>query len=420
MLIAITIFLLVYVAILSEKINKTVLVLLGSALMLTLSIIPFEKAIRHIDMNVILLLIGMMLIVKIAEKSGVFEWITVFSAKKAKANPIVIMVILFFITAIFSAFLDNVTTILLISPISLLLTAQLGISPIPYLIVEIIASNVGGTATLIGDPPNIMIGSAASLTFLDFLQNLAPIIIIQLFVLVFFFVLIFRKKLIVEESAKKRLMAMSEKKLIRDKPLLIKSLIVLGLVICGFMFHGLLHVEASAVALLGASVLILWTKTDADELITHVEWTTILFFIGLFIMVGALDYTGVIKKIAQYILVKTGGDIKYTSITLLFFTGITSGILDNIPLVATFIPTVKYIGTQVGADAITPMWWSLALGSCLGGNGTLVGASANVIMMNFAKRNKINLSFGRYMIYGIPFTLLTLIMAYFYIILRYF
>ncbi|MDT4762000.1 ArsB/NhaD family transporter [Sphaerochaeta sp. PS] len=420
MFVSILIFIVVYALLIMEKMNKAVAAILGAMIYLLFHFIPFEKAVEHIDMNVIFLLIGMMMIVKITEGSGVFEYIAIKSAKLVNANPVAFLAVLFVITAFFSGMLDNVTTVLLISPIVLLLATQMEIGALPFVITVILASNIGGTATLIGDPPNIMIGSAAGLNFMDFLLNLAPAILIISAVNMGILILIFRKGLVVTELNKRRIMAMDEKRMISNPVLMRKSLIVIAAVIAGFLLNGLLGTEPSVIALAGAFFLVLWTKEDLEEILKKIEWDTILFFIGLFIMVGVLQYTGVIDKLAKLMTDMTKGDLRKTSTVLLFGSGILSGILDNIPLVATFIPVVKIIGTTTSAHAIQPIWWSLALGSCLGGNGTLVGASANVIMFGFARKNNIPLSFKGYLAYGIPMTLLTLVLSYVYISFRYY
>ncbi len=420
MYISILIFIIVYALLIMEKMNKAVAVILGASIYLLFHFIPFDNAVDHIDMNVIFLLIGMMMIVKITEQSGVFEYIAIKSAKMVKAEPIAFLAVLFFITAFFSAMLDNVTTVLLISPIALLLATQMEIDALPFVITVILSSNIGGTATLIGDPPNIMIGSAAGLTFMDFLVNLGPVILIISAISMGILILVFKKKLIVSDLNKKRIMFMDEKQMISNPILMKKSLIVIGVVITGFLFAGVLEVEPSVIALAGAFALVLWTKEDLEEILKKVEWDTILFFVGLFIMVGVLQFTGVIDKLATLMTNMTKGDFKKTSTVLLFGSGILSGILDNIPLVATFIPVVKIIGANTTPDAIQPIWWSLALGACLGGNGTLVGASANVIMFGFARKNNISLSFKGYLMYGVPMTLLALVLSYIYISVRYF
>lgn len=420
MIISIIIFIFVYALLITEKMNKAVAVILGATSYMIFHFIPFDDAVEHIDMNVIFLLIGMMMIVKITEQSGVFQYIAIKSAKQVKANPVAFMAVLFMITAFLSAVLDNVTTVLLISPVTLLLAAQMEIVALPFVITEILAANIGGTATLIGDPPNIMIGSAADLSFMDFLTNLAPPVLVISAVTMGILILIFRKDLVVSEMHRNRILAMDERKLISNPSLMRKSLTILGLVIAGFLSHGFLETEPSVIALAGAAVLVLWTKEDIEDLLKKVEWDTILFFIGLFIMVGVLEYTGVIAKLADMMTGLTAGNLRKTSSALLFSSGILSGILDNIPLVATFIPVVKIIGETTSPEMIEPIWWSLALGSCLGGNGSLVGASANVIMFGFARKNNIPLSFTKYLVYGIPLTLLSLVISYLYVMVRYY
>jgi Na+/H+ antiporter NhaD/arsenite permease-like protein len=419
-ILALGIFVTIYTLFVTEKINKAIAVLLGACLYLVFHFIPFHEAVEHIDTNVIFLLLGMMLIVKITEECGVFEFVAIRAAKTVKADPKQFLVVLFLITALFSALLDNVTTVLLISPVTLLLATQMEMNAMPFIITEILASNIGGTATLIGDPPNIMIGSAAKLTFTDFLFNLAPVVVIISAVTIVILLIIFHSSLTVSEENKRRILMMDEKKMIHNRPLMIKSLTVLGGVVLGFLLHGLLETEPSVIALIGACILIIWADSDIDELLRHVEWDTILFFIGLFIMVGVLEYAGIIESLADWMIKLTQGHMRETSALLLSFAGIFSGILDNIPLVATFIPVVKLVGTGKEAAELTPLWWSLSLGACLGGNGTLVGASANVIMLGFARKNRIPLTFINYLKYGIPITLLSLIISFAYIMIRYY
>ncbi len=419
-ILALGIFILIYTLFVTEKINKAIAVLLGACIYLVFHFIPFHEAVEHIDTNVIFLLMGMMLIVKITEQCGVFEFVAIKAAKAVKANPVSFLVVLFFITAIFSALLDNVTTVLLISPVTLLLTTQMEINALPFIITEILASNIGGTATLIGDPPNIMIGSAAQLSFMAFITNVAPVVLIISVVTVLVLLLIFRKYLTITQENKDRILRMDEKKMIHNPKLMKKSLVVLGFVLLGFILHGALETEPSIIALIGACALIIWSENDIEELLKKVEWDTILFFIGLFIMVGVLEYAGIIDSLAEWMIHLTQGEMQATSSLLLFFSGIFSGILDNIPLVATFIPVVKLVGTGHAAAELGPLWWSLSLGACLGGNGTLVGASANVIMFGFAKKNNVSLSFGSYLKYGVPITLLSLGISFAYIMIRYY
>jgi len=420
MIFALIIFLLAYVFIASEKINKTLIALLGASVMIIFHVISQEAAFEHIDMNVIFLLISMMILVKIVEKTGIFQYLAIKFAKLVKGNPYAIMIILFFMTALFSAILDNITTVLLISPISILIARELGISPMPFLITQIFGSNIGGTATLIGDPPNIMIGSAAHLSFMDFIFHIFPIAVFQLFVFAGLFYIFLKGKMKVTNENKARIMDFDEKMLIKDRDLLKKALLVFGAVIIGFMIHGFVDLEAATIALTGSVILILITKIDIEESFKDVEWLTIFFFIGLFIMVGALVETGIISIMSKKMLAITQGNIKLTSQIVLWFAGIGSGIIDNIPFVATMIPLIQTMGNHVGHDTIMPVWWALSLGSCLGGNGTLIGASANVIVADFARKSGYKIGFLGFLKYSIPVTLLSLIISYFYLLIRYF
>ncbi|MBN2790328.1 MAG: ArsB/NhaD family transporter [Candidatus Delongbacteria bacterium] len=419
-IIAATIFILAYIFIASEKINKTSVALLGASLMLIFHIISQDKAFEHIDMNVIFLLISMMVLVKIMEKTGIFEFIAIKFAKMAKGNPYKIMVILFFLTAVFSAFLDNITTVLLIAPVSILLAKELEISPMPFLIVQIFASNIGGTATLIGDPPNIMIGSAAGLSFLDFLINVGPIVLILMIIFALLFIFIFKGSMTVTNKNRARIMDFNENNMIRDKKLLRRSLIIFAGVIIGFMIHGFVDLEAASIAISGAAFLMIFSGVDTEEILKEVEWSGISFFIGLFIMVGALVETGVIKLISTEMLNFTHGDVQFTAKIMIWFSGIFSAIVDNIPFVATTIPLVNDVGTVAGKEAIEPIWWALSLGACLGGNGTLIGASANIIVANFAEKSGSRIGFLSFLKYSIPLTLFSLLVSYIYLVLRYF
>jgi Na+/H+ antiporter NhaD/arsenite permease-like protein len=298
---------------------------------------------------------------------------------------------------------------------------ELGISPVPFIIAEAIASNIGGTATLIGDPPNIMIGSAAKIDFLSFLITLGPLILIILAVFCFMSYFLFRKSLVVSNERKARIMDFDESKSIENKTLLVKSLSVLALVIFGFLFHGILKVEASTIALFGAALLLLLTgKHELDEYFREIEWGTIFFFIGLFILVGGLVELGVIKSMAQFLIHITEGDMRLTSILVIWASGLFSAIVDNIPYVATMIPLIQNIGASVGPEATLPLWWSLSLGACLGGNGTLVGASANVVAAGIASKNGFRISFMEFTKYGILYALMSLCISTIYIILRFY
>ena len=419
-IIALVIFTISYIFIATEKIPKVLAAFGGAGALMLLKVLPQEYAYAHIDLTVISLLFSMMIIVKTAEKSGMFEYMAIWSAKKANGDPRIMLFSFIVLTAVMSAFLDNVTTVLLVGPISIFIAKQLKISPLPFIISEIFASNIGGTATLIGDPPNLMIGSAAHLTFSDFLVNLAPIIFIELVVLAFSLIFLFRKTMVVSNKAKAMVMEMDPKKAINDPTLLHKSIIVLAAVISGFLIHGYIDLESDTIALSGAIILLVWAKVDVEEALKEVEWSTLMFFAGLFILVSSLEFTGVLEVIAEKFLASTEGNLEGASMMLIWASGILSGILDNIPLVATLIPVIKIAGTTLGEHAIHPLWWSLSLGSCLGGNGTVIGASANVLMVDMAKKNNIPISFTSFLKYSIPITLVSLAMAAIYVHFKYF
>ena len=381
------IFIIMYVFIASEKINRTVVAMLGSLLMVLTGIITQEKAIHHIDFNTLGLLIGMMIIVAITGQTGVFNYIAIYAAKVAKGEPKRILIILALITAVCSAFLDNVTTVLLIVPVTISITKKLKVDPIPFLITQIIASNIGGTATLIGDPPNIMIGSAVKeLTFLAFIQNLAPIAVINLIVVVGILSFLYRKKLMAQDSLKAEIMKLEPEAEIKDRRLLKKSLGILMLTLLGFFMHQSLNLESSTIALTGGFLLLATVGKKhnfIESVLEKIEWGTIFFFIGLFIAVGALIETGIIKQIALYCFEITKGEVLETSLLVLWLSAIISAFLDNIPFVATMIPLIFDMG-NMGIVNLEPIWWSLALGACLGGNGTIIGASANLIVAAMA------------------------------------
>jgi Na+/H+ antiporter NhaD/arsenite permease-like protein len=420
MYIAGIIFIIAYVFIATEKVHKTLVALFGASLMLVFHVLSQDQAFHHIDFNVIFLLVSMMVLVKVIEQTGIFEYIAIKLAKMVKGEPFAILLVLFFLTAIFSAILDNITTVLLIAPLSILLARELRITPIPFLLAQIFASNIGGTATLIGDPPNIMIGSAAGLSFMDFIINVAPLILIEMPIIALLMFLIFRKKMKVSNQDQARIMALDEKRLIKNPKLLKKSIFVLLGVIIGFVIHGFVDLEAATIALTGASLLIIMGSIDPDEIFKKVEWSSIFFFIGLFIMVGGLVETGVIGLLSNKMLTVTQGDVFKTAKVMIWFSGVFSAIVDNIPFVATMIPLIQDMGVQLGTQDISPVWWALSLGSCLGGNGTLIGASANIIVVSMAKKAGHKISFLSFLLYSIPVFLITIAMAYVYLILRYF
>lgn len=418
--IAIGIFLVIYALIISEKIHRTIVAMIGGILMVGLGIVSQETAVHHIDFNTLGLLIGMMIIVGITADTGLFKYIAVWSAKKAGGHPVRILVVLCLVTAVGSAFLDNVTTVLLMVPVTLSITRKLQVAPIPYFISQIMASNIGGTATLIGDPPNIMIGSAVKeLTFMAFINNLSLISILILLVTLPFFVLIYRKKIQTSDELRQGIMEMDEKSEITDKKLLVKCLVVLGVTVAGFFVHQIVHLESATVALAGAFLLLLLTGEHAlEHAFQRVEWTTIFFFVGLFVLVSGLIETEVIAALAEYAIGITGGDVTKSAILILWLSAIASAFLDNIPFVATMIPLIQEMGTM-GITNLEPLWWSLALGACLGGNGSLIGASANLIVAGISGREGHPISFMTFFKVAFPLMLLSIVIANIYIYLRY-
>lgn len=424
---AIIIFLVAYALIISEKINRAIIALLGAVLMIAFGIVDLNTAFtHHIEWGTITLLIGMMILVGITSKSGVFQFVAVKAAKLAKGNPINILITLSLLTAVASAFLDNVTTVLLIVPVTFSITRMLNVNPVPYLISEVLFSNIGGTATLIGDPPNIMIGSANKhLTFNDFLFNLAPVVIIITLVTAAILYFAYRKQLVADPKLIAKLMKLDERDYIKDAVLMKKSLIVLALTILGFITHSITHVDPAVIAMAGAIILMLIgvKEHDLEEVFASVEWVTIFFFAGLFTLVGGLVDIGLIKSLAQKALEITGGDITTASYLILWISGIASATIDNIPFVATMIPLIQDMAVGMGLSPdsaqIDVLWWSLALGACLGGNGTLIGASANVIVAGLASREGHGFSYMQFLKIGAPLTLVALIISHIYIFLRY-
>ncbi|CAH1059668.1 SLC13 family permease [Paenibacillus pseudetheri] len=418
---AIGIFLLIYGLIISEKIHRTILAMLGAIVMVAMGIVDQETALHHIDFNTIGLLVGMMMIVGITAETGLFKYAAVKSAKLAKGKPRRILIALFVVTAVASAFLDNVTTVLLMVPVTFSITRQLRINPLPFLMSQIIASNVGGTATLIGDPPNIMIGSAVKeLTFMSFISNLTPVIIIIMLAYIPLLLLMFSKQIKSTPELQQSIMDMDEKVMITDHKLLQKCLVVLGITITGFFLHQALHLESATVALAGAFLLLLLTGGEhmLEKAFHSVEWITIFFFIGLFVLVSGLVETGVIAELAAKAIDLTGGDVLMSSMMILWVSAIASAFLDNIPFVATMIPLIQEMG-QMGITNLEPLWWSLALGACLGGNGTLIGASANLIVAGLAGKEGYPITFMKYLKVGFPLMLLSIVISSVYLYLRY-
>lgn len=416
---------LAYAFIISEKLNRAVVSLIGAGLMIFLGIMNQHTAVEGIDFNTIFLLIGMMAIVGITKRSGVFQYVAILTAKVAKGNPRTLLFGLSIITAVFSALLDNVTTVMLIVPVTLLLTDQLKLNPYPFLFSQIFASNIGGTATLIGDPPNILIGSAVGFSFMDFVYNTAPIAIIILIFIMIFFDLLWGRKFEVNMRLRARLMNFEPREALTDVPLLMKSLFVMALVIFGFVYghgHG---IEPGTVALTGAALLMLLDiyKFGAEEqshkvheALGQVEWETIFFFMGLFMLVYGVEKAGLLSMLGEHLLSITEGDIAFTAILVLWSSAVFSAIVDNIPFVATMIPLIESVQDQMGGhDAIIPIWWALSLGACLGGNGSLVGASANVMVASFAERAGNRISFMKFLKLGFPLMLATIAIAHVYV-----
>jgi len=426
---AVSILLVIYAVIMMERFNRAVLSLLGAGLMILCGVITQQQAVAGIDFNTIGLLTGMMVIVAISQKTGMFQYVAIKSAKVVKGSPWGILVMLSVVTAVFSAFLDNVTTVLLIAPVTLLITDALGVRPYPYLFSQILASNVGGTATLIGDPPNIMVGSAAGLSFYDFLVNLAPItpLIFAVMLLIIWFM--FGRDLKASDEHRALVMRFDEGEAIKDPVLLKKSLTVLTLVIVGFTMAHTLHLEPASIAMFGAAVLLLLQtlgksvheKDHAYEgIMAEVEWTTIFFFVGLFIIVTGVEHTGIITMMANKTLELTGGDFNATAAAILWVSAIASALIDNIPFVATMIPLIHSMaGSFGGPDALVPLWWALALGACLGGNGSLIGASANLIVAGFAQRAGHPIGFIEFFKHAFGLMLISIVIAHIYIYLRY-
>ncbi len=417
--VSIVIFVAVYALIIWDKFDRAVVALSGAMLMVLVRVINQEDAFAAIDYNTIGLLVAMMIIVMIMRRTGIFEYLAIKMVKASKANPMKLLVLLCITTGVLSAFLDNVTTILLILPVTLSITEELKLNPIPYIIAAIFSSNVGGTATLIGDPPNIMIGSQTGLSFIDFMLNDAVIAFPLLIFVSFLFAFIYRKSLILtDESLKEKVMAHDEKQAIKDSALLRKCLFVFFFVILGFLLHGALHLESSTIALSGAVVLLFVSGIDSELVLIEVEWKTIFFFSGLFILVGGIEETGVINKLAEGVLALTGGDLFLTAIAILWVSAIASAFIDNIPFVATMIPLILELG-QMSDINILPLWWALSLGACLGGNGTAIGASANVVAIGIAEREGYKISFGHYFKIGFPVMLITLAISTVYVIFAY-
>ncbi|MBC8210306.1 MAG: ArsB/NhaD family transporter [Gammaproteobacteria bacterium] len=423
-------FVLTYALIVTERLNRAIISMMAAALMIISGVLTQQQAVQGVDFNTIGLLTGMMIIVGVTRDSGVFQYLAIASAKLVKADPWGILLMLTLVTALLSALLDNVTTVLLVAPITLLITDTLKLNPYPYLFAEIFASNIGGTSTLIGDPPNIMIGSATGLGYNDFLFNLAPISLLVLVVTMVPIYLIWGRQLKAEPHLRNKVMLYREKDAIKDWILLKKSLFVLTLVMAGFIVGHDYGLQPATVAMFGAALLLLlncfpYSQEKQTEMVAKtladVEWITIFFFIGLFILVYGVESTGLLEMLAHQVLALTEGDKNVTAIAILFVSAVASTVVDNIPFVATMIPLIKNMALSMGgSQELLPLWWSLALGSCLGGNGSLVGASANLIVAGFAERSGQPIRFLPFMLIAFPLMMLSIIISAFYVNFRYF
>lgn len=419
-----------YSLLLSGKVNRTVVALLGGCVVIVSGVISQSQAIAGIDFNTIALLTGMMIIVAVTRVSGVFEFVAIWSAKKVRANPLGILLVLSLVTAVFSAFLDNLTTVLLVVPVALLIVEKLEISPYPFLFSQILAANIGGMATLIGGPPNILIGSAAGLTFNQFLSQLGPVVALILAAVLPIFWLLWRKDLVATDERRKSVMRFREADCITDRRLLMKSLAVLGLVIVGFIVGEDFHVRPGTTAMFGAAVLLLVTfigRNEQDqseqlhEAFMEVEWGALFFFMGLFVIVKGVEHAGLLTMLGGMLIDFTGGDAARTALATLWLSAVVSAVVDNIPFVATMIPLIDSMKTGIGGGAaLEPVWWSLALGACLGGNGSLIGAAANVMVSGLGERAGCPISFVAYLRVGLPLMVLTVAIASGYIYLRHF
>ncbi|MCT2584319.1 SLC13 family permease [Actinophytocola gossypii] len=422
---ALAIFFVAFYFIATEKVGKVKVVLVAAGAMAVLGLVPgadvFYSEHEGIDWNVIFLLFGMMIIVGIIKPTGLFDYLAIWAAKRSKGQPYRLMVMLMLITAVASPFLDNVTTIMLVAPVTIVVCNRLRIPAQPYLIAEVLASNIGGAATLIGDPPNIIIGSRAGLTFNDFLVHMAPVVVVIFALFVVLTKFLFRKSFVYNADRVAEVLSLQEKRAIKDPKLLIRCLVVLGLVVVGFGLHSVLHVEPSVVALVGAGVMYLVARVDAEEVLDEVEWGTLAFFAGLFIMVAGLVHTGVIDTVGEWAIEQFGDNYFVAATALLFGSGVLGAFFDNIPYTATMAPIVEGVVAQAPNPATgEALWWAFALGADFSGNGTAVAASANVVAIGIAARSGHRISFWQFTRYGIVVTVFSLLLAWLYVWLRYF
>ena len=416
-IVAVAVFVVVMITIMTEKLHRSLAAITGAMIVLALHVMPFDAAMEHIDFNTLGVLLGMMLFVSVVKLSGVFEFLAIKCARLVKGDPWKIMLLFVLLTAVLSAFLDNVTTVLLIGPMTLTVCKLLDVNPIPFFMTEILASNIGGTATLIGDPPNIMIGSAAGYSFFDFILYDAPAVAIILVAILGVFYALYGRKMNVDDEHKARIMELDEHAQIKNRRLLKQSVVMTALVVVGFMAHGALGLESCIIALGAAGIIMLISGESIEEALSNVEWTTLSFFAGLFVIVGALAETGVIGMLANGLIDATGGNVFITMLVLLIGSAVISSFLDNIPFVATMIPILLAM-ESTGMD-VTPLWWAVSLGACLGGNGTLIGASANVVLSDISKKHGYEITFAKFFKTGFPIMLLTILIAGVYLVVRF-
>jgi Na+/H+ antiporter NhaD/arsenite permease-like protein len=411
------VFLVAYALIASERLDRTLVALFGGLVVVAFGIIDQEEAFRAIDLNVIFLLVGMMVMAGILARTGFFQLVAIRAVKLSHGRPFRLLLILALVTAVLSAFLDNVTTVVLLVPVTLSMASALRISPYPFLVSQILASNVGGTATLIGDPPNILIGSRAGLDFGAFLANLGPVVLLILVAFILTMRLFFAASMSVEDEHRAAVLAANERTAIRDGRLLVVGLIVIGLTIVGFLLHKALGLEVATIALLGATVMMIAGRVDPHEALREVEWSTLFFFVGLFVLVESIVHTGIVGGVADNIASGVGGNSGLATIAVLWFSALASAVVDNIPYTASAIPVIERL-SQSGLPA-EPLWWSLALGACLGGNLTIVGASANVVVANMAGRAGYPIRFMEFFKYGSVIVIESLLISTVYLYVRY-
>lgn len=416
-IIAVAVFLIVILLIITERVHRTAAAMAGAVVLILTGVMSADKALSYIDFNTIGVLVGMMIFVAIVRRSGMFEYIAVRAAKAVHGDPWKIMVAFTLITAVLSAILDNVTTVLLVGPMSIAIARMLKIDPVPFLMGQILASNAGGTATLIGDPPNIMIGSAAHLSFVDFLDNTGFVVLFILAVLILLMKIVYEKKIELGTVDTGAVENLDPSKSITNRALMKKGIIVLICVIVGFMFHDKLGIESSVIALTAAAVMLIIGREDVNEAIQDVEWTTILFFMSLFVVVGGLTETGIIKELASKIIDATNGHPMVTMLVLLWASALLSSILDNIPFVATLIPLI--LAMQADGIDVTSFWWAISLGACLGGNGTMIGASANVVLSDISTKHGYPITFKSYLKVGMPFMLLSIVISTVFLVVKF-